>query len=64
VQTMTNSLLIPALHSGEACGRTYLSHEPSGWSSRGGRAAPRGKPVPSGIGFSHSVEPAKTPALA
>ena len=35
------SLLTPALHSEAACGRMYLSHEPSGWSSREGRATPR-----------------------
>jgi hypothetical protein len=37
---MTNSLLTPALHSGEACGRMYVSHESPGW-SREGRATTR-----------------------
>src|ERR1035438_1565654 len=34
------SFVTPALHSKAACGKMYLSHEPSGWSSRGGRATP------------------------
>src|ERR1035438_3115067 len=38
--TVRSLLTAAALHSGEVCGRMYLSHEPSGWSSRGGRATP------------------------
>src|SRR5882724_4021704 len=39
--TARSLLTAAALHSGAACGRMYLSHEPSGWSPVAGERVPK-----------------------